>query len=209
MANSNADPKIFNNEDASKPIGKRIDAIVMGASAGGIRALMTLLEKLPAQFRVPIIIVLHMPDTRESRLAEVFQHHLAMTVTMAEDKGYIHPGTIYFASPGYHLSIERNRSFSLSCEDPVHYSRPSIDFLMSSAADAYGASLAGILLTGANQDGAEGLACIHRNGGLTIVQDPAEAEMAFMPQAALDLFIPDFILPLEQIQRLIFRLEKS
>ncbi|PUA30797.1 MAG: chemotaxis protein CheB [Cellvibrio sp. 79] len=197
------------DEDASKLSGRRIEAIVIGASAGGIRALMLLLGKLPAHFRVPIIIVLHMPDTRESRLAEVFQHHTAMTVTMAEDKERISPGTIYFAGPGYHLSIERERCFSLSCEEPLHYSRPSIDFLMSSAADAYGASLAGILLTGANQDGAEGMAGIHNNGGLTIVQDPAEAEMAFMPQAALDLFTPDFIMPLEQIQHLIFRLEKS
>ncbi len=209
MAYSNRRPTTFIDEDASKLIGKRIEAIVIGASAGGIKALMLLLGKLPAHFRVPIIIVLHMPDTRESRLAEVFQHHTAMTVIMAEDKFRIKPGTIYFASPGYHLSIETDRSFSLSCEDPVHYSRPSIDFLMSSAANAYGASLAGILLTGANQDGAEGMACIQNCGGVTIVQDPAEAEMAFMPQAALDLFIPDFIMPLEQIQRLIFRLEKS
>lgn len=170
---------------------------------------MALLGNLPVHFQVPIIIVLHMPETRESRLAEVFQHHMAMAVTMAEDKGRIGPGHIYFASPGYHLSIERDRSFSLSCEDPVHYSRPSIDFLMSSAADAYGSALAGILLTGANQDGAEGMLCIHNTGGLTIVQDTAEAEMALMPQAALDLFVPDFILPLEHIQRLIFRLEKS
>lgn len=209
MANSNGNRNTLTDEDASKLSGRRIEAIVIGASAGGIRALMLLLGKLPAHFRVPIIIVLHMPDTRESRLAEVFQHHTAMTVTMAEDKERISPGTIYFAGPGYHLSIERERCFSLSCEEPLHYSRPSIDFLMSSAADAYGASLAGILLTGANQDGAEGMAGIHNNGGLTIVQDPAEAEMAFMPQAALDLFTPDFIMPLEQIQHLIFRLEKS
>lgn len=199
----------FTGDAARKIAGKRIEAIVIGASAGGIRALMVLLGKLPAHFRVPIIVVLHMPDTRESRLAEVFQHHAAMTVTIAEDKAPVSPGNIYFAGPGYHLSIESDRSFSLSCEDPVHYSRPSIDFLMSSAADAYGASLAGILLTGANQDGAEGMACIHNRGGVTIVQDPAEAEMAFMPQSALDLFIPDFILPLEHIQHLIFRLEKS
>lgn len=209
MAHSYGNPDTFTDEDARKIAGKHIEAIVIGASAGGIRALMALLGKLPAHFRVPIIIVLHMPDTRESRLAEVFQHHVAMAVTMAQDKARIIPGTIYFAGPGYHLSVESDRSFSLSCEDPVHYSRPSIDFLMSSAADAYGASLAGILLTGANQDGAEGMACIHKRGGVTIVQDPAEAEMAFMPQSALDLFTPDFILPLEKIQRLIFRLEKS
>lgn len=198
------------DEQISKLLAKRkIEALVIGASAGGIRALMLLLGRLPAHFRLSIIIVLHMPDTHESRLAEVFQHHTPMTVTMAEDKAYIAPGKIYFAGPSYHLSIERERSFSLSCEEPVHYSRPSIDVLMSSAADAYGASLAGILLTGANHDGAMGMSAIHKNGGITIVQDPTEAEIAIMPQAAIDLFTPDFILPLAQIQQLIFRLEKS
>ncbi|WP_084128732.1 chemotaxis protein CheB [Cellvibrio mixtus] len=194
----------------TKKLGnRRIDAIVIGASAGGIRALMKILGTLPAHCQVPIIIVVHMPDSRESRLAEVFQHHFAMAVRMAEDKHRIAPGHIYFAGSGYHLSIERDRSFSLSCEEPVHYSRPSIDILMSSAADAYGASLAGILLTGANQDGAEGMACINKAGGLTIIQDPHEAEMAIMPQAALDLFTPDFVLPLEEIRQLIFKLEIS
>ncbi len=194
----------------AKKLGSRqFEAIVIGASAGGIRALMKILGTLPAHCQVPIIIVVHMPDSRESRLVEVFQHHFAMAVTMADDKRSIAPGHIYFAGSSYHLSIERNRSFSLSCEEPIHYSRPSIDILMSSAADAYGTSLAGILLTGANQDGAEGMACINKAGGLTIIQDPREAEMAIMPQAALDLFIPDFILPLEEIRQLLFKLERS
>ena len=187
---------------------RAIEAIVIGASAGGIKALLNLLAALPADFRIPIIIVLHMPDTRESRLVEVFQHHIALSVKLAQDKADIAPGHVYFAGPGYHLLIERGRSFSLSCEEPIHYSRPSIDILMVSAADAYGASLAGILLTGASHDGAEGMARIHEAGGLTVVQEPADAEIATMPQAALDLFTPDFILPLAEIQQLISRLEK-
>lgn len=187
-----------------KIAGRIIEAIVIGASAGGIKALLHLLTGLPANFPVPIVIVVHMPETRESRLADVFQHHMTIKVSTAEDKQPIRPGTVYFAGPRYHLSIESDRSFSISCEEPVHYSRPSIDFLMCSAADAYGAALAGILLTGANQDGAEGMAHIHNLGGLTVIQDPNDAEIATMPQSALDLFTPDFILPLRNIQALLF-----
>lgn len=200
----------FSEEDIESKIGQRhIEAIVIGASAGGITALLKLLTQLPAGFRLPIIVVLHMPVIHDSRLTDVFQHYMAAQVVMAEDKDWISPGRVYFAYPGYHLSIERNRSFSLSCEDPVYFSRPSIDVLMSSAADAYGKALAGILLTGASQDGARGMVNIHLAGGLAIIQDPHEAEMAVMPQAAINLFTPDFILPLGEIQRLIFRLEKS
>lgn len=191
-----------------KIANRKIEAIVIGTSAGGIKALLALLGELPVHFQVPIIIVIHMPETRESRLVDVFQHHMATKVMIAEDKDRISPGRVYFAGPSYHLSIERNRSFSISCEEPLHYSRPSIDILMSSAADAYGASLAGILLTGANQDGAEGMARIHEVGGLTVIQDPAEAEIAVMPKSALDLFTPDFVFPLREIQKLIFRLEQ-
>lgn len=187
---------------------RKIEAIVIGTSAGGIKALLGLLGKLPVHLQIPIIIVVHMPETRETRLAEVFQYHMAATVVIAADKESIGPDRVYFAGPGYHLSIERDRSFSVSCEDPVHYSRPSIDVLMSSAADAYGAALAGILLTGASQDGAEGMARIREVGGLTVVQDPAEAEIAVMPQSALDLFTPDFVFPLQEIQKLIFTLEQ-
>lgn len=189
--------------------GRKIEAIVIGASAGGIKALLILLAALPANFPVPIIIVVHMPSMRESRLADVFQHHMEIKVATAEDKDRISKGHVYFAGSGYHLSIERDRSFSLSCEEPLHYSRPSIDILMLSAADTYGAALAGILLTGANQDGAEGMARIHELGGLTVIQDPHEAEIATMPQSALDLFTPDFMLPLGDIQKLMFSLEVS
>lgn len=195
-------------ETAKRLAGRKIEALVIGASAGGMRALLMLLGNLPVHFKLAIVVVLHMPHTRETRLAEVFQHHANMEVCIAEEKARVLPGKIYFGGPGYHLSIERDKSFSISCEEPVHYSRPSIDILMTSAADAYGPALAGILLTGANQDGAQGMAYIHQLGGLTIIQDPAEAEIAIMPQSALDLFAPDFILPLAQIERLILKLEK-
>lgn len=210
VANAHPPANAFSGTNRpEKTINKKIDAIVIGTSAGGIKALLALLSGLPVYFRLPIIIVVHMPEARESRLVEVFQHHMAIKVMVAEDKDRISAGRVYFAGPGYHLSIERDRSFSVSCEEPVHYSRPSIDILMASAADAYGASLMGILLTGANQDGAEGMAKIHALGGLTVVQDPAEAEMAVMPKAALDLLTPDFVFPLREIQTLIFKLEQG
>lgn len=188
---------------------RRFDAIVIGASAGGVTALLELLPALTAQMTLLIIAILHLPDGRESRLADIFNYRLQIPVREAADKEPIAPGTLYFAGPGYHLSIEADRSFSLSCEAPVHYSRPSIDVLMTSAADVYGPRLAGILLTGANQDGAEGLARISRRGGLTVVQNPADAQVATMPEAALKRLQPDLVLPLEDIRRLLIKMEKN
>ncbi|MET0543880.1 MAG: chemotaxis protein CheB [Variovorax sp.] len=187
----------------------RIEAVAIGASAGGVEALMTLLRDLPARWRLPMIVVLHLPEQHESRLAEVFRHRLALPVCEAEDKARIAPATLYFAAPGYHLSIERDHCFSLSCEPPLHWSRPSIDVLMGSAADAYGPALAGLLLTGANEDGADGLALIHRAGGLTAVQDPDEAESPTMPRAALARHRPDRILPLRELRELLLQLDAA
>jgi two-component system, chemotaxis family, protein-glutamate methylesterase/glutaminase len=189
------------------PRKPRIEAVVLGASAGGLHALLQLLANLPKSFRLPLIAVLHLPDNRESQLPEIFRQRLSITVSEAVEKETIAPATLYFAGPGYHLSIESDRTFSLSCEEPVHYSRPSIDVLMESAADAYGAGLAGILLTGANSDGAEGLAKIKSRGGLTIVQDPAEAEAATMPQAGIRRLLPDYVLRLNGIRSLLLELD--
>ncbi|WP_397408494.1 chemotaxis protein CheB [Polaromonas sp.] len=186
-----------------------VEAVVVGASAGGVHALLALLSGLPAHFSLPIIAVLHLPKERDSRLADVFQQRLGMTVREAADKETIAPGTLYFAGSGYHLSIEMDRTFSLSCEEPVNYSRPSIDVLMESAADAYGASLAGVLLTGANFDGAAGLARIKQCGGLTVVQDPAEAQVATMPLAAIRKLKPNLILTLDRIRQLLIQLDHN
>jgi two-component system chemotaxis response regulator CheB len=189
--------------------GRRVRAVVVGASAGGLDALIALFADLPAQWRLPVVVVIHLPEGYESRLAEVFRHRLPIPVFEAEDKVPIAPGTLYFAPPGYHLSIERDLSFSLSCEPPVLYSRPAIDVLMSSAADAYGPALAGVLLTGANDDGAEGLLRIHQAGGLTIVQDPDEAEIPTMPKAAIGAHAPDHVLPLREIRALLLQLDSA
>ncbi|UCZ85788.1 chemotaxis protein CheB [Pseudomonas sp. L5B5] len=186
----------------------RIDAVVVGASAGGVEALLSLFGGFGRSFRLPVIVVLHLPEERRSQLAEVFDRRLALQVKEADDKEQIVAGTLYFAAPGYHLSVEQDRSLSLSQEDRLHHSRPSIDYLFESAADAYGERLAAVLLTGANQDGARGLAEVKRQGGLTIVQDPDEAHVSTMPDAALALHQPDHILPLCGISLLLAELER-
>jgi len=183
------------------------EAVVVGASAGGVEALLTVFGYLPATFELPVVAVLHLPERLPSELPSVLERRLRRPVREARDKAPIERGLIYVAGPSYHLSIERDRSFSLSLEPRVHFSRPSIDLLFDSAADAYGAALAGVLMTGASQDGARGLAAIRDAGGLTVVQDPAEARIATMPEAALELFQPDHILTLHGIGRLLADLE--
>lgn len=184
-----------------------LEAIVIGASAGGVEALLTLLEGLPADYGLPLVVVLHLPDSRESLLPALFGRRLALRVKEAQDKEALQPGTLYFSAPGYHLGIESDRCFSYSRDEPLHYSRPSIDYLFESAADTYGANLMGILLTGANQDGAIGLSTIKQRGGVTVVQDPQEAQVPSMPEAALALHRPDHILSLRGILALLAELD--
>lgn len=188
---------------------QHVDAVVVGASAGGVDALLALLRDLPDGWRLPVVVVIHLPEAHESRLAEVFRHRLPIPVCEAEDKAPVADGTLYFAPAGYHLSIESDRRFSLSCEPPVLFSRPAIDLLMMSAADVYGRVLAGFLLTGANEDGALGMRRIHRAGGLTAVQDPDEALVATMPHAAIGAHEPDFVLPLRELRELLLQLDSN
>ncbi|KMT52904.1 chemotaxis protein CheB [Pseudomonas fildesensis] len=196
------------NDAAANPI-RGIEAIVVGASAGGVEALLNIFGELPDTFGLPIIAVLHLPDERRSQLAQVFARRLRVPVREAQDKEVIQAGTVYFAGPGYHLSVEHDRSLSLSQEDRVHHSRPAIDYLFASAADTYGQGLLAILLTGANQDGARGLAHVKQSGGTTVVQDPKEARIAVMPLAAMAVCAPDHILPLSRIASLLASLESS
>jgi two-component system chemotaxis response regulator CheB len=189
--------------------GRRIEALVIAGSAGGVAALLALLPGLPPGFALPVVCILHLPHDRQSRLAELFDERIALPVVEAGDKMPVAPGQVYFAGAGYHLSVERDRTFSLSCEAPVHFARPAIDVLMESAADTWGAGLAGVLLTGANQDGAEGMEHIRRQGGLTIVQDPSEAQSRAMPLHAIARGAAQLVLPLAQIGALLPMLEKS
>lgn len=198
----------FPGGDVNQQPLPKVDAIVVGASAGGVEALLNIFSGLRIGYRLPIITVLHVPEERRSQLAQVFQARLPIPVKEADDKEDIVPGTLYFAAPGYHLSVEADFSLSMSQEDRVFHSRPSIDILFESAADAYGQRLAGFLLTGANNDGALGLSRIKQCGGMTVVQDPDNAQARTMPEAALALQDPDYLLPLNDIGQLLVELER-
>ncbi|HEV2675380.1 MAG TPA: chemotaxis protein CheB [Aliidongia sp.] len=160
------------------------EAVVIGASAGALEALSVILPALPAGYGVPVFVVVHLPPDKRSILAELFQAKCRIPVREAEDKEPACGGTIYFAPPNYHLLVEMDRCISLSSDEPVLFSRPSIDVLFESAADAYGPALIAVALTGANADGAAGLKAVGEAGGVTIVQDPADAFAAAMPAAA-------------------------
>ncbi|WP_017672362.1 chemotaxis protein CheB [Blastomonas sp. AAP53] len=161
-------------------------AIVIGASAGGVQALLSILTALPPQFSCPILIVLHVPQRNDNPLVSLLRARCLLDVKEAEDKEPLGQGTIYFAPPGYHLLIEKNMTIALSSDEPVNFSRPAIDVLFETAADALSDAVTGIILTGANHDGAQGLRAIGAAGGTAIVQDPSTAEMPAMPLAALE-----------------------
>jgi two-component system chemotaxis response regulator CheB len=175
------------------------DLVVMGASWGGLDALERVLGGLPAGFKTPIAVAQHRsPDGGSAGLAKLLAGHSALPVVDAEDKQPIEPGRVYLAPPDYHLYVEED-GFALSCDDAVLYSRPSIDVLFESAADVYRERLIAVILTGANEDGAHGIAAVKRLGGYTIVQNPVEAERAEMPRAALTAIVPDKVLSLGAI----------
>jgi two-component system chemotaxis response regulator CheB len=181
--------------EASGAVGRRngaIAAALIGGSAGALEVVRGVVAALPARPAVPIVVVLHLPERSCDRMVELLHHVTAAPVKQAEDKEPLRAGQIYVAPPAYHLLIESSRTFALSLDPPVHYSRPAIDVLFESARDAYRDALLAVLLSGASQDGAMGLQEIHAAGGLTIVQEPASAEVPTMPRAALALFAPSF-----------------
>ena len=158
-----------------------------------------LVSALPAGFPVPVVIVLHRHPEGKERAETQLNSSCLLNVKQAEDKEAVEAGTVYLAPPAYHLLIEDDETFSLSIDEKVNYSRPSIDVLFESAADVYGETLVAILLTGANRDGADGLRSVKEAGGVTIVQDPEDAEAAAMPQAALRLMQPEKVMSLSEI----------
>ena len=181
------------------PDAPRAEAVVIGASAGAVDALSALLPTLPADYPLSVMVVVHVPPDKKSVMAELFRNKCRMTVREAEDKEPLAPGTVYFAPPDYHLLVEPDRRLSLSSEEPVHYSRPAIDVLFESAADAFGPSLVGVVLTGASSDGAGGLRAVCAAGGGALVQHPDEAAVATMPRAALAACPKASVMYLEQI----------
>ena len=168
------------------PAQRKYEAIVIGSSAGGLSALTALLAALPVNYPLPIMIVQHRYRDQMNLLEEILQNKCKIQIRQVEEKEKIEPGIVYIAPPDYHLLVEGDLTFSLSSDPPVSFSRPSIDVLFESAAETYKRALIGIVLTGANKDGAAGLLAIKKNGGLTIAQSPAEAEYPYMPQAAID-----------------------
>jgi two-component system, chemotaxis family, protein-glutamate methylesterase/glutaminase len=172
--------------------------IVVGTSWGGLAALTKVLGDLPADFGLPVVVVQHRSKDSERLLVQLLQDVTELRVCEIEDKDPLTPGTVHVAPANYHVLIEDGYA-SLTIEEPVRFSRPSIDVMFSSAADAYGAAAIGVVLTGANEDGARGLAHIVKRGGLALVQDPKTAEIPIMPQAAIRAVPTSEVLPLETL----------
>jgi two-component system chemotaxis response regulator CheB len=184
---------------AARPKSEReFRLIVIGCSLGGMNALLQVIGELPRTFPVPIAVVQHRYRTSNESLPSYFRRHAKLNVVDADDKQWIKAGNVYLAPANYHLLVEEGE-LSLSVDEAVAFSRPSVDVLFESAADAYREALIGIVLTGANADGARGAARIKKNGGLVIVQAPETAEAPEMPKAAIASTAVDRILPLERI----------
>lgn len=176
-----------------------IKAVVLGASYGGMEALKTLFAGLSTHMNIPFLAVLHIGINRIDTFLTTLNRITPYHVKEAEEKEIISQGTVYFAPPDYHLQVETPTSLSLSTDEKVNFSRPSIDVLFETAAWIYKHELLGILLTGSNSDGANGLQTIQRFGGTTIVEDPETAFAKAMPLSAIHLTKPDFILPVKEI----------
>jgi two-component system chemotaxis response regulator CheB len=186
---------------AALDLRRDIDAVVVGASAGGIEALLQLCAALPADFAPALIVVLHLPPSRPSMLAALLQTRCARPVVEALDKQPIEPGTVVVAPPDYHLLVEPTRTLSLSVDPPVLHSRPAIDPLFESAAIAYGPRLLALLLTGASTDGSAGVAAVRSRGGQAWLQQPDDARVPIMPAAAMQHAGADAVLTLQQLCR--------
>jgi len=184
----------------------RSEAVVLGVSAGGFEVIKQLVTSLPVEFSIPIIIVQHISDFSRGEWVGLLDKQCKIPVKEVEEKEEILGGIVYLAPPNYHTLIEPDRTFTLTVDERVNYARPSIDVLFESAAEAYGPLLTGVVGTGANFDGANGLLTIKEYGGVTIVQDPAIAEVDVMPRAAIDIARPNLILSTEEITRYILEL---
>jgi two-component system chemotaxis response regulator CheB len=186
----------------ARPRNRAPELIVIGCSLGGMNALQIILSNLTHDFCVPIVVAQHRHKRSNEGLPAYFRRQTDLKVVDAQDKQWIQPGHVFLAPADYHLLIERNGAngeLSLSVDELVRHSRPSIDVLFESAADAYGDRLIGVILTGANDDGARGAARIKARGGIVIAQDPVTAEAPAMPRAAITTVQVDRILRLEEI----------
>jgi two-component system chemotaxis response regulator CheB len=193
--------------DIKRKSVNKMHGIVIGSSTGGFYALKKIITSLPEGFSLPIMIAQHISPNSDNFMAKYFDGLSLVTVKEADEKEPILPGVVYIAPPNYHLLIEEDFTLTLSTEEKRNYARPSVDVLFESAAYAFGPKLIGVVLTGANNDGAKGLLAIKNFGGTTIVQNPKEAEAYVMPQAALETANPDFVLSLDEITQKLIELE--
>lgn len=184
------------------PASVGYDLVVVGTSWGGLAALRTLIGGLPRTFQMGIALVQHRHKDSDHLLRTLVQERTQLKVHEIEDKMPLESGTVYIAPPDYHTLVEPGH-FALSTEGPVRYSRPSIDVTFLTAADSYGHRTVGVVLTGANADGSEGLRRISDRGGLAIIQDPATAESKLMPSAAVKLVPRARIMTLEEMAEFI------
>jgi two-component system, chemotaxis family, protein-glutamate methylesterase/glutaminase len=161
-------------------------AIVIGSSAGGLFALTSILDELPADYPLPVIVIQHRVKERSVLLEEILQHRCRIKIKQADEKEKICSGFVYIAPPGYHLLVESDQTFSLASDIPEKHSMPSIDVLFETAAYCYQESLIAIILTGASNDGSDGMRISKKLGGFTIAQDPGEAQFPYMPRAAIN-----------------------
>ena len=182
--------------------------IGIGSSWGGLAAMSKLLGGLPRDFSVPIVVVQHRSSDSDRLLADLIQDATDLTVSEADDKEPLTAGTVHIAPANYHVLVE-DGFLSLSLDAPVRFSRPSIDVMLTSAADTYGSEAIGVVLTGANEDGARGLADIVRRGGCALVQDPRTAEIAIMPSAAVKAVPSAQVLPLEALAPRLIELSRA
>lgn len=184
----------------------RFRAVVLGVSSGGVEALKLVIGSLPADFTLPVMVVAHISPEADNGLALLLDELCAIRVKEADELEKAAAGTVYLAPPNYHLQVEKDATLSLSVDPPVRFARPSVDVLFEAAADAFGPALIGVVMTGAGNDGSEGLRRIKDAGGVTVVQDPAGALVDSMPASAIEAVAPDYIVPLERIAPLLVRL---
>lgn len=184
------------------------EAIVIGVSSGGMSAMKILFSVLPKDFEIPIIIVQHVSSNSNNQWIELLNEKSDLTIKEADEKEKIENSTVYIAPANYHLLIEKNKTFSLTIDERVNYARPSIDVLFESAAEVYKDKLIGVILTGSNNDGTNGIKRIKENGGFVIIQDPATAESSYMPASAMAAVKPDAVLSLEEIIGLLINIDE-
>ena len=182
--------------------------IIIGGSAGSFQVITKILSSLPENFQYPVFLCLHRLKHVRSGFIEALEIKSKLPIVEPEDKTLIKKGVVYLAPSNYHMYIDYGQRFSLSTEPAVNYSRPSIDLSFFSASSSYREKLVGIILSGANKDGAKGIKSVKRLGGLTIVQDPNEAQIKTMPNSAIELIEPDYVLTTDKISKLLIQLNE-